>query len=155
MAISASEERSGGFVRDLDGRLVTIAGSPGTGTQAAGVPLGATPITASSANVANANAVATLPGTAGKVTYITGFQLTAAGATAGLAVTATVAGVVTGTMNFTFTFPAGVAVPAQPLVVEFPEPVPASAANTSIVVTLPAGGTGNTNATAAAQGFQL
>lgn len=156
MTLAATEHLSGGYVRDPDERLIVVQGAyGGTGTNTAGVPAGATPITASSANVANASAVATLAAAAGKFTYITGFQLTASGATAGLAVTATVAGLVTGTLNFTFVFPAGAAVAALPLLVSFPEPIPSSAVNTAVVVTLPAGGAGNTNATAAAQGFQL
>jgi hypothetical protein len=118
-------------------------------------PGAATAITASSANQANANAVATLAAVSGKTTYITGFALTASGATAASVVTATVAGVITGTMNFTFVAPAGVTAQATPLVVNFPQPVPASATNTTIVVTLPALGSGNTNATAAAWGFQM
>ena len=116
---------------------------------------GSIAITNSSANVANASAVATLPATANTTTWITGFQCTGSGSTAGLAVTVTVAGTISGTMNYTFTFPAGVLVSAQPLVVNFATPIPASAVNTTIVVTLPAGGAGNTNATCAAQGFQL
>lgn len=68
--------------------------------------------------------------------------------------TLTVAGTITGTMNYTFNFPAGALVAAQPLVVTFGFPVPASATNTAIVVTNPAGGAGNTNSTCAAQGFQ-
>jgi hypothetical protein len=115
---------------------------------------GASFITATSANQANANAVATLPGVAGKFTYIQGFQCTASGATAGLAVTVTVTGITT-PMNFTFIYPAGVAVGATPLVVNFPQPIPSSAVNTAIVVTLPASGAGGTNATAAAWGYQL
>lgn len=114
-----------------------------------------TPVTAASGNVANASAVATLPGVAGKTTYLTGFQCTAAGATAALAVNLTVTGTVTGTETFTFVFPAGVAVAAQPLIVPFPTPLSASAQNTAIAVTLPAGGTGNTNAACNAQGYQL
>lgn len=113
-----------------------------------------TPITASSGNVANASAVATLAAVAAKTTYLTGFQITAGGATAGADVTVTVTGVITGTMSYTFTFPTGAVVPAQPLVVPFPYPIPASAVNTAIVVTVPAGGTGNTNTTVSAQGFQ-
>lgn len=155
MALAANEMESGGVVRDPDHRLVVVQGVGGGTAGSAGLPAGATPVTANSANQANANAVATLPGVAAKTTYITGFQLTASGATAGLAVTATVAGVLGGTMNYTFTFPAGVAVGATPLTVAFPTPIPASAANTAIVVTLPASGAGGTNATAAAQGFQL
>lgn len=113
-------------------------------------------ITAASGNVANASAVATLAaGGASKTTYITGFQCTSSGATVGAAVNATVAGVVTGTMTYTFVFPVGVAVAATPLNVSFPNPIPASALNTAITVTLPAGGTGNTNAACNAQGYQL
>lgn len=133
--------------------FVAWKGTAGVGQVAALSP--GTPITASSGNVANGAAVATLVGVAGKTTYITGFQITAAGATAALVVTVTVVGTVTGTMSYTFTFPAGAAVGATPLAITFPAPVPASAVNTAIVVTLPAGGAGNTNATVSAQGFQL
>lgn len=113
-------------------------------------------ITASSGNVANANAVATLAaGGASKTTYITGFQCTASGSTIGLAVNLTVAGVVTGTMTYTFVFTAGVLTEAPILNVSYPNPIPASALNTAITVTLPAGGTGNTNAACNAQGYQL
>lgn len=128
----------------------TITAAPTAGF----IPLTATPITASSASVANASAVATLAAVAGKTTYITGFQASASGSTAGLAVTLTVAGVITGTMNYTFTFPTGALV-GSVMNVQFVQPIPASAANNSIVVTLPAGGTGNTNATVAAQGYQV
>lgn len=113
-------------------------------------------ITAASGNVANANAVATLAaGGASKTTYITGFQCTASGSTIGLAVNLTVAGVVTGTMTYTFVFTAGVLTEAPILNVSYPNPIPASALNTAITVTLPAGGTGNTNAACNAQGYQL
>lgn len=115
----------------------------------------ATPITATSGNVANASAVATLAGVSAKTTYITGFIITAAGATTGLAVNVTLAGVITGTMTFTFVAPAGVLVAAVPLVVTFDTPIPASAVNTAIVLTLPALGAGNTNASANAFGYQL
>lgn len=116
-----------------------------------GVPVG-TPIAAASGNVANANAVATLAAVAGKLNYLEGFTLTAAGATAGLPVVATVTGLAAGTLSYIFTAPAGVLVGALPLVVAFDPPLPASAPNTAIVVTLPALGAGNTNAAAEAHG---
>lgn len=112
-----------------------------------------TPLAVSSGNVAAANAVATLPGAVGKTTWITGFELTAAGATAALVVVATVTGPAN-TLSYVFTFPAGATVGAAPLVVEFPRPIPAAAPNTAIVVTLPSGGAGNTNAAAVAHGYQ-
>jgi hypothetical protein len=110
-------------------------------------------LASSSGNKANTNAVATLHPSSGKTASITGFQLTAAGATAALAVTATVTGVVGGPLSYTFTYPIGVAVPATPLNVKFDPPLPATAADTDIVVTLPASGTGGTNAAASAQGL--
>lgn len=114
-----------------------------------------TPVSATSGNVAASAAVATLPAVSAKTTYITGFELTASGSTAGLPVTVTVAGLLSGTLSYTFTFAAGVLVASTPLIVEFPQPLPASAVNTAIVVTLPSGGTGNTNATADAHGFYI
>lgn len=111
-------------------------------------------LSAASGNVANASAVATLAGAASKTTYITGFVVTASGATAALVVNGTVTGLIGGTMTFTFAFPAGATVGATPLIVTLSRPIPASATNTSIVVTLPAGGAGNTNAAVTAFGFR-
>lgn len=120
---------------------------------AGGLPAGATPVAASSGNVANASAVATLAAVSAKTNYITGFQVTASGATAGLPVVVTVAGILGGTLSYIFTFPAGVLVGAAPLLVTFPDPVPASAVNVAIVVTCPASGSGGTNAAVSAQGY--
>ena len=122
----------------------TPFGGPGSGVQA---------ITGSSGNQANANAVATLTATATTTSWITGFECSAAGSTAGLAVVVTVTGLIGGTKSYIFTFPAGVLVGATPLIVTFPTPIPASAPGVNIVVTLPAGGGGNTNAAATAEGF--
>ena len=117
-------------------------------------PSGQTPITATSGNVAASAAVSTLAGVAGKTTYITGFTCTALGATAAAAVTVTVTGLAAGTLNFTFLFPTGATVQANPLTITFANSLPASAQNTAIVVTLPSGGAGNTNAASNAWGFQ-
>ncbi len=130
--------------KGTDSKYHPVAVDAGGNLSLSSIPGGATTVIGSSGNVANASAVATLAGTSGKTTYITGFQLTASGSTLGLDVTATITGLTTTML-----------VPAQPVVVTFPHPIPASAANTAIVVTLPAGGGGNTNATATAQGFQL
>jgi hypothetical protein len=118
-------------------------------------PSGATQKTGASGNVANASAVATLAAVSAKTNYITGFQVTAAGATAASVVNVTVTGLITGTATYTFVFPAGVTTAAQSLIVSFETAVKASGVNTAIVVTLPAGGTGNTNAAVAAQGYDL
>lgn len=126
-----------------------------TVTAQAPYPVGSTPLSASSGNKANVSAAATLTGTATTTVYIAGFQCTASGATTGLPVSVTVVGLLGGTATFTFVFPAGVLVPAYPLDIEFTPPLPASAVNVPIVVTLPASGSGGTNATCNAQGYYL
>ncbi len=115
----------------------------------------ANPITAASGNIANASAVATLPGVASKTTFITGFEITSDGAGTGACFNPTVTGTITGTLTYTYCVPTGVLLAATPLIVPFSIAIPASAANTSIVVTLPALGTGSTNATVVAHGYQL
>lgn len=127
---------------------------PVTGAAGA-LPPSATAVIASSGNVANASAAATLAAVASKTNYLSGFQITASGATVGADVSVTITGLLGGTITYTFNAPAGALVGATPLVVTFPYPLPASAVNTAIVVTCPALGAGNTNATANAQGYVL
>lgn len=128
------------------------AATPGSPAQSA--PGSAqTPVTASATGAASA-ATATLPGVAGKTTYITGFQVTGGGATAGSIVVVTVTGILGGTMSYDVAPPTGAAVGMQPLIVTFPIPIPASAVNTPIAVVVPSLGAGNTNSAVAAQGFQ-
>lgn len=115
----------------------------------------ALPLAASSGNVANAVAAATLVGVAGKTAYLSGFQISGAGATAGLPVLVTVTGLLGGTLTFIYTAVAGVLLGNAPLVVKFDPPLPAAAAAGNIVVSCPALGAGNTNNTANAQGFNL
>lgn len=137
---------------DLNGNPTVASNAAGSGT--ANYPAGAVPTSNSSAIVANANAVATLAAAVGKTTYITGFTCNAGGATAALTVDLTVAGVVGGTLHNSFTFPVLPAA-AYPFVEQFLPPLPSSAVNTAIVVTLAAGGAGNLSASCNAQGFQL
>lgn len=113
-------------------------------------------VVASSGNVAAAVATATLPALAGRTTYITGFEVTGAGATAGAAVTVTVSNIIGAvTLSYTYTAAVGAAVANQPLTVQFPEPIPGTAVNTAIAVSCPSLGTGNTNNTVVAHGFYL
>lgn len=121
--------------------------------QAAPYALASTPLIAGSGNVANASAVATLTPTATTTAYISGFEVTGTGATAALAATVTVAGLLGGTRHYTYAFAAGVAVGNAPLIVQFNPPLPAAAVNTAIVVTCPASGAGGTNNTVVAHGF--
>lgn len=120
-----------------------------------GYPSGATPLSASSGNQANANAVATLAGAPGQTTYITGFQITGGGATASALVSPTVAGLLGGTATYTYGVVAGATAANPTLQVTFSPAIPASALNTAIVVTAPAFGAGSTNATVTAQGYRL
>lgn len=125
--------------------------------QSLGVPASSvTMVAASSGNVANASAAASISAVAAKTNYVTGFTITASGATAASVQTATLAGLVGGvTLSYTFVFPAGATTVATPLIVTFPTPIPANAANTAITVTLPAGGAGNTNAAVTIHGFRV
>lgn len=118
-------------------------------------PLEATPIIGVSGNVAAAAAVGTLAAAVGKRTFISGFSINSAGATAAAVVNATLAGLLGGTMTFPYVAVAGVTLKNADLVVTFYPPLPASADNTAIVLTLPSLGAGNTNAAVNAWGFQL
>lgn len=114
-----------------------------------------TALTASSGNVAAATATATISATAGVLNYITGFEVTGAGATAAAVVNVTVVGCVGGTMTYVYTAPAGATAGNTPLIVQFPSPLPATAKNVAIVVSCPSLGTGNTNNAVVAHGFQI
>jgi len=118
-------------------------------------PVAATPVTAASGNVANASAVATIPAIAARTAYLSGFEITGAGATAGLVVSATVTGLITTTLTYTVVAAVGVAVGNQAIIVSFDPPIPASAVNTAIVVTVPALGAGNTNSTVVSHGYYI
>ena len=119
------------------------------------IPNGAVSLTSSSGNVAAAAATATFAAPANGTNYVTGFIITAAGATVGLPVIATLAGVVGGTMSFIYCAPAGALIGATPYMITFPIPIAASAPLTAITLTLPSLGTGNTNAAVVMLGFRL
>jgi hypothetical protein len=127
---------------------------PVSGFPAWPYPAAVTRIAQQSAVAANAQATATLAAAANKTTYITNLQIFATGATAAGAVNVTITGLLGGTMTIPFDVPAGVNVRATPIILDFATPLPGSAVNTAIVVTLPALGSGNTRATVNAQGVQ-
>lgn len=120
-----------------------------------GYPDQTTPAHAASGNVANATAAATLAAIPGKTAYCTGFEITGGGATAAALVTATLAGILGGTATYIFGAPAGATVQATPLCVKLQVPIPASALNTAITLSLPALGAGNTNAAVTIHGFYV
>jgi hypothetical protein len=117
-----------------------------------------TVVAITAAGAAQSNA-ASLPAAAGKMTYIEGFDVTGGGATAASIVEVAITGLPTaiGTLKFEVNVAAGVAASINSqggLFIRFPQPIPASAVNTAIVVTLPSLGSGNTNAAVTAYGFQ-
>jgi hypothetical protein len=120
------------------------------------VYMGNGPVTSyASGNVANATAAATIPAVAAKTNYITGFDVSGAGATVGGVVLLTITGLLGGTTTYPIAAPTGVTLGLTPLVVNFSPPLQASAANVAIVVSLPALGAGNTNASVVARGFSI
>lgn len=110
---------------------------------------------ASSGNIANATASASLAAAANRRNYITGFHVSGAGASAGSAVAVTVTGLINGTLTYTYTAGNGAQASNNPLLISFPEPIPASADNTAITVSCPALGAGNTNNSVNVFGFTI
>lgn len=109
-----------------------------------------TQITASATAGAGLSATATLAGTTGKTTYITGFTVIAGVVGAAVSGTVTLTGTVTGTMSYTLveTVSAGGVINVQ-----FSAGIAASGTNTAIVVNVPAIGSGGT-ISVAATGYQ-
>ncbi len=102
-------------------------------------------LTASATGTTGAIA-ATLTGATGKYTYLCGFTVTSAGTTAAASGTITVTGTIGGTMSFIYVF---VSSGQGVFGIAFPGCITSSAANTSIVVNVPAGGAGTTVAATA------
>lgn len=118
-------------------------------------PSGAIAVSCSTGNVAAATATCTMPATSAKTTYITHFDITGSGATLGAAVTCTLTNTGSGTHSYTFIAIAGALLADQALSVSFNPALKASAQNTSPVLSCPSLGTGNTNTTINADGYQL
>ena len=110
--------------------------------------------TASSANAAAANNVTIPAPGAGLTNWVTGFEITGNGATAGSVIAVTLTGVIGGTKTYFLTIPAGAGVSITPLINEFPAPgLPASGPNVAITLNVPSFGVGNTNAAASINGY--
>ena len=127
---------------------VVSASNPLAFSQSATPPAGVTSIN-NGATGSTGAVVATLAGTSGKTTYISGFNVYAAGGTAAVGPIA-VAGITGGTQNFQMNSSAA----GNTLNVVFSFPIPATATNTAITVTTTADGTAsvvNVNA----WGFQV
>jgi hypothetical protein len=109
--------------------------------------------TYSSGNVANATATATVPAAAQTYGYLTGFEIIAGGATAGVCVNATITGLLGGVSTYPICAPTGPTLPASSIFIEVVPPLRSSTFNTAIVLTLPALGAGNTNAAVVVHGY--
>jgi hypothetical protein len=105
--------------------------------------------------VSAAAATATLASAAGRTAYLSGFSVSGLGATAAAMATITITGLLGGTINFAYPVPAGVGVAGPPMSVPFVPPMPASAVNTNIVITVASFGSGNTGAAVMAQGYLI
>ena len=152
MSYDATLGGGGWTVGDIKPPVQGAEGFPTAGT--AGYPAGATPVHAF-ATGANAPLAPSLPGVAGKTTYITGFEITSGGATAAALGGATLSGVLGGSIFYIFDVPAGAALTSRGLIVTFDPPIPASALNTAIAMAVPATGAGNLQTNCALHGFQL
>lgn len=102
---------------------------------------------------AASTATATLTSGPGRVAFINGFVVSGLGATAAGTAAVTVTGVQGGTQTYQITIPAGATVAVPPVQVNFPMPLPASGANTNIVVSAATFGAGNTTSNVTAYGY--
>jgi hypothetical protein len=132
---------------DTVGNPLQIDGPAPGGTNSLQTPV------SNSATGANAVQTATLAGTAGKFTFLSGVAFTAGGSTAGATLTCTITGLQGGTLNFVQPIPVGALVGAAPIVVSFDPPLRSSALNTNIVASQPAAGAGNAAQAVSAFGF--
>jgi len=112
-------------------------------------------VNASSGDVANATAAASLPAVANTTNVLTGVEVTAGGATAGVCVVFTISGLAVGNMSYDFCAPTGAAVGAAPLILQFPNPLMATGSNVAITASLPALGTGALHAAVSIHGYQV
>ena len=111
--------------------------------------------TATSGNVAASVATATLaaPAVVGIVNYLTGFEVTGAGATAASVIAVTVTGCLGGTFTYQMAIVAGATLAQPALIVAFPRALQASGPNVAISVSAASFGAGNTNACVNAHGY--
>lgn len=110
----------------------------------------ASPVNSSATGDATHSAVATLPGVANKTTYISGFTMTTTAPASAVNGVATIAGLLGGTMYYQVQESTA---QGFQLTIIFAQPIPASAQNTAIYVTIPAIAGGGLTAVAA-YGFQ-
>jgi hypothetical protein len=117
-----------------------------------------TSVVATTGNQPATNASASLPAVAGAVNQLCGFSITGGGATNASIVQATITGLVGGadpSLTFQIAVPTGANNAISPIIVNFPNPIPASGPNVAIALKLPSFGAGNTNAVGNIWGLSL
>lgn len=127
----------------------------GGGQSTSPYPAAATPVAASSGPVANAAATATLPAVAARTNFLSGFTVTPGTATGAAQVVVTVTGVVGGPLSYSVEVPSAAGGGGQTLSVSFNPPLPATAVNVAIVVSMPAAGVGGAGAAVNATGYLI
>lgn len=122
--------------------ILAIAPAPAQVVTTAPFPQGGQPNNLTASNTGTTGSItATLTGAAGRWTYLCGFTITSGGTSAANVQAPTITGTVSGTLSFTYVF---VSSGQGVLGVAFPGCISSSAQNTSIVLTVPAGGAGTT-----------
>lgn len=130
-------------------------GTLSIGTTTGQVPIGGIALAAGSGLVANAAASASFAAVSGLTNYLTGFDVNSTGSNAALVTQVLITGLTGGSMAFTYLSVAGATTLNAPLSIRFPGPIPASASNTAITVTLGALGAGNAGATVSLYGYSV
>lgn len=114
------------------------------------------PARAASSVAGAAQAVAaSLSALPGKTNYVTGITITGSGSTLGSVVLATLSGLTVQDLKFAVAAPANLLSPIQPVDVQFDPPIPASAVNVAITLSIPSVGLGNTSLVANIYGYSM
>jgi len=103
----------------------------------------------------NAQITATLAASAGQLDYLSGFAVNGLGATGASYANIIVSGLSGGSLVWTIMVPVGTGVPCNPILVTLASPIPASAVNTAIIVTVSAFGAGNLLSSVMAWGYSV
>jgi hypothetical protein len=89
----------------------------------------------------------------GLTNFVKGIYIRGLGATAGSSVSASLTGLLGGTMSFRLEIPTGPTVEMVPLLVQFDDAIPASGPNVAITLNVPNFGAGNTDVGAMIWGY--
>ncbi len=115
------------------------------------------PLAIGTSNVSGNVAIScVLPAVVGAKTYLSGFHVTAGGATAASMINVTVTGLQAGTLAYEVLVPAGTGNTNSSVLnfeVKLPIDLPTNAVNSAVTISVPSPGAGNTNVAVVAYGF--